>query len=106
MQRHQRWKSDSLFKDMRQRLIRGFLDVSIASLLVDKKIMTGYEIIVDLHRKYGTLYSPGTIYPILHQMQKKGLIDLSNSGRGKPYSFLYKARGLEMAPLIEKHLKI
>ncbi len=59
--------------------------MSIASLIADNNTMTGYEIIVDLHRKYDILFSPGTIYPILHQMEKKGLIVLSNSGRGKPY---------------------
>lgn len=83
--RFTRFKKESLYQDLRQRVLQAFLDISIASLLASKNDMTGYEIVLYLHQKHGILYSPGTIYPILRRMEKKELIKSRISGRGKPY---------------------
>ena len=58
-------KDKPLYEVLRERLLRSFLDIEIVSLLVSKEEVTGYEIVLFLHRKTGRLFSPRTIYPIL-----------------------------------------
>lgn len=78
-------KDKPLYEVLKERLLRSFLDIEIVSLLVSKEEVTGYEIVLFLHRKTGRLFSPGTIYPILHRMEKEGMIKSRIKGHRRPY---------------------
>lgn len=90
--RFRRFRGTPLHEELSQRLLQSFLDVVIASNLIAVGELTGYEIVLFLHGKYGVLYSPGTVYPILHGMAKRGLIKTQILGRRKPYVVTDKGR--------------
>lgn len=75
-----------------ERILRSFLDIEISSILISEEMMTGYDLVIYLYRKYGILFSPGTIYPILHGMEKEELIIRKISGRRRPYVMTEKGR--------------
>lgn len=43
----------------------------------------GYEIIAIVHKEFGVLLSPGTLYPLIHSLEAQGLIESSLMGGGK-----------------------
>ena len=53
--------------------VRGFMDVMILWLLF-KKPMHGYEIINKISDLTGLSFTPGSVYPLLYKLEKKGLI--------------------------------
>ena len=67
-------------KEVRERCVKSFLDVIIASILANKPSW-GYEIIANIHEKLHILLSPGAIYPVLYSMERKGLI-VKHNGDG------------------------
>jgi len=42
----------------------------------------GYEIIAIVHKEFGVLLSPGTLYPLIHSLEAQGLIESSPTGGG------------------------
>ena len=68
--------------------MKGFLSFSILWML-NKKNMTGAEIGLELEKRKGSKPSPGTIYPALKELKKKGLI---TSDKVKKYSLTKKGK--------------
>jgi PadR family transcriptional regulator PadR len=64
--------------------MRGMLSFLIMHLLSKKK-MYGSEIANEIAARKGDKPNPGTLYPTLKQMEKKGLIDSSEDGNRKVY---------------------
>jgi DNA-binding PadR family transcriptional regulator len=67
------------------------LDFIVLALAL-KKPMCGTEIMKAVLGKFGLLLSPGTIYPLLHSLEKRGLLEHEHSGKAKTYK---PARGKE-----------
>jgi len=44
--------------------------------------MYGYGIMATIHKEFGVLLSPGTLYPLLHSLEGSGLIE-SNHDMGR-----------------------
>lgn len=61
--------------------VKTFLDIVILSML-NGKSNYGYKIIATIHREFGVLLSPASLYPLLHILEDERLIE-SNSDRGK-----------------------
>ena len=61
-------------KEMHERIVKGFLDVAIMAKLVDGNLMSGYDVIAFVHKKFGTLLSSGTVYSVLYSMERNGLV--------------------------------
>jgi DNA-binding PadR family transcriptional regulator len=68
--------------------MRGFLSYLILWML-SRKNMKGSEIAEDIKARKGNRPSPGTIYPALKELKKKGLIAADNSKR---YSLTSKGK--------------
>lgn len=66
--------------------MKGFLSYLVIWEL-GKKNMTGAEISRELERRRGSKPSPGTIYPVLKELKKRGLI---KADRNKAYSLTNK----------------
>jgi len=66
--------------------MKGFLTYILLWML-SKKGMTGAELADELEKRRGTRPSPGTIYPALKELRKKGLITADD---GKVYSLTKK----------------
>ena len=68
--------------------MKGFLSYMILWMLSMKK-MTGAEIAGELEKRKGSRPSPGTIYPALKELKRKGLI---TSDKKKAYSLTRKGK--------------
>jgi len=68
--------------------MKGFL-AYIVLWSLGKRGMTGAELAEELRKRKGSKPSPGTIYPLLKEMKKAGIIE---SKSGKSYSLTKKGR--------------
>jgi len=90
---------EEVLNDIKARCVKTFLDIIIAFTLKIRGCLSGYKIIEHIYSKTKVLVSPSTLYPVLHQMEDKSLIEkLQVDGRGGVYkltrkgeSWLYKA---------------
>jgi DNA-binding PadR family transcriptional regulator len=57
----------------RERSVRNFLDLHVLHLLQEDD-RHGYEILQELDERTQTQISPGTLYPLLYELEKEGLI--------------------------------
>jgi DNA-binding PadR family transcriptional regulator len=77
--------------------MRGMLSFLILWLL-SKRDMYGQELAKEIGKRKGTKPNPGTIYPALRELKKKGLIELKKEGRITNYRITEKGRkGIETA---------
>lgn len=56
--------------------VKTFLDIVVLALL-NGKPMYGYKIIAAIHKEFGVLLSPGSLYPLLHVLEDRKLIEAS-----------------------------
>jgi DNA-binding PadR family transcriptional regulator len=68
--------------------MKGFLSYIILWML-GKKSMNGAELSKELERRRGARPSPGTLYPALKELRRKGLI---SAGEKKAYSLTKEGR--------------
>ncbi|MFB0500946.1 MAG: PadR family transcriptional regulator [Candidatus Bathyarchaeia archaeon] len=71
--------------------MRGMLSFLILWLL-SKKPMYGQELAEEIGKRRGTKPNPGTIYPALKQLKKRGLIRSKKEGRVTNYRITEKGR--------------
>jgi PadR family transcriptional regulator PadR len=57
----------------RERFVRSFLDWVILSIL-RRKPTYGYEMITTISEEFHLFISPGSLYPILYNMERSGLV--------------------------------
>jgi len=84
-------KIEKNLKEVKKRILRGFLDVVIACLLAEKPSW-GYEIISEIHNKFHILLSPGIIYSVLYSMEKEGYIKAYEECRRRFYEITDRGR--------------
>jgi len=79
----------------RQRLRRG--DVRAAVLvLLDESPRNGYQIIQELSERSNGAWrpSPGSVYPILQQLEDEGLVEIASTVSGKTYNLTDSGKAL------------
>ena len=60
--------------------------------------MNGQEIAAELGKMRGTTPTPGTLYPALKELRKKGLVSMEKKGRTTTYTLSTEGKeGLEKA---------
>ena len=59
---------------------------------VNGSSMYGYEIMALIHREFGVLLSPGTLYPLLHLLENKGLMVSNTDGSKIVYKISLKGK--------------
>jgi DNA-binding PadR family transcriptional regulator len=59
-----------------ERHLKTCLDIAIMAILTGESAH-GYEIIATLHKEFGILLSPGSLYPLLHCLEDDKLIESS-----------------------------
>ena len=65
--------------------------------LLSEKPRHGYDTINEIGRRLGKRPSAGQIYPLLQNMRKKGLVNVSIHGRKKTYALTPKGKSLSKA---------
>jgi DNA-binding PadR family transcriptional regulator len=72
--------------------IKGHLKIIVLKLL-EKQNLTGYGIINEINTKTGFWKpSPGSIYPLMNELHKKGLVGIKKEKNQKIYSVTEKGR--------------
>lgn len=86
-----------------ERFVKEYLDMVVLAFLVSKP-MCGVDIIDEIHRSFNVLLSPGTIYPLLHELEGKGLLSCEYRVKKKVYS---PAEGREpvIHTILSEHLQ-
>jgi DNA-binding PadR family transcriptional regulator len=67
------------------RHVKAFLDLLILAIL-NGRPMYGYKIIAAIHKEFGVLLSPGSLYPLLHTLEKKRMVESQFQGGRIIYS--------------------
>ncbi|MFH1327617.1 MAG: PadR family transcriptional regulator [Candidatus Bathyarchaeota archaeon] len=88
----------------KDKCVRNFLELIVLRALQDKPLC-GYGIISNIHEKHNTLFSPGTVYPILTTLEKDKFIVNVGNKKKKIYSLTYEGRDT-VANLFKAYMKI
>ncbi len=72
-------------------MIKTFLDIIVLAML-NGEPKYGYKLIGELHKAFGVLLSPGTLYPLLYHLKKDGLIEVTLFNRRKIYRLTDKGQ--------------
>lgn len=67
-------KNARLEERITEKHVKTFLDIVILAML-NGEPMYGYKIIAAIHREFGTLLSPGSLYPVLHALEDNKLLE-------------------------------
>lgn len=74
-----------------ENLVKSFLDIIVLAML-NGEPTHGYKIIANLHRTFGVLLSPGTLYPLLYRLEAEKLVDVREVKRRKLYKLTVRGR--------------
>lgn len=69
------------WKGITEKHVKSFLDIVVLAML-NGEPMYGYKIVANIHKEFGILLSSGSIYPLLHYLEDKRLIE-SDFRKGK-----------------------
>ena len=86
-----------------QRFVKDDLEPIVLALML-RGPMCGTDIIKTIHGKFGVLLSPGTIYPLLHDLEKKGLLKCEYGVKTKTYKPVEGAEE-RIRAMLEEHVK-
>jgi DNA-binding PadR family transcriptional regulator len=89
-----------ILKEMQRNITKHFLDTIILAELRNTSFLGGYDMLELVHKKFGFLMSPGTVYAFLYSMERKGLIK-GGLTEGKR-TYILTDRGAEAINAISK----
>jgi len=76
--------SISGLKERAGKYVKIALDLVILAIL-DGESMYGYKIMATIHKEFGVLLSPGSLYPLLHSLEEKKLVESHVEGGKRVY---------------------
>lgn len=71
--------------------VKTSLDLVILAIL-NGNPMYGYKIMAAIHKEFGVLLSPGSLYPLLHLLEEKKLVESHAEGGKKVYAATSEGR--------------
>lgn len=86
-----------------ERFVKEYLDMVVLALIVSKP-MCGIDIIDVVHKNFNVLLSPGTIYPLLHELEERGLLEYEYKIKKKIYRPA-KGSEAEIHSILNEHLQ-
>jgi len=94
-------------KEVSNKLMKGLLDLIILQFLSNQP-MHGYQVITKIRKNYGVYFGPSTIYPLLGNLEKKGLVksewNMNSERPRKMYSLT--SNGQSMLSFTEESLNL
>jgi PadR family transcriptional regulator PadR len=82
------------------RHVKAFLDLLILAML-NGRPMYGYKIIAAVHKEFGVLLSPGSLYPLLHALEERGMVESQFQGGRIFYSVTSNGKKIFQNTVIE-----
>jgi DNA-binding PadR family transcriptional regulator len=89
--------------DSIKKMVKDNLEAIILAL-IQRKAMCGSDIIGTIHIEFNVLLSPGTVYPMLHSLQKRGLLTFVKEGKEKIYTSAEDSEP-EIRRLVHEHIQ-
>ncbi len=83
--------TNSIAEKYMVRFVKNYLDMIVLALILKRK-MCGTDIIKSIQKSFGVLLSTGTVYPLLHDLEEKGLLDCEYGIRRRYKKKVYKAK--------------
>ena len=71
--------------------VKTTLDLVVLAIL-NGRPMYGYKIMADIHKEFGVLLSPGSLYPLLHLLEEKKLVESRVESGKKVYEATNEGR--------------
>jgi len=71
-----------LSPELGRKYVKRFMDIVVLAMLKQTP-MHGYDLIAAIHDRFHILVGPGALYPVLHSLEKEGLITGRLSGSRK-----------------------
>jgi len=78
-----------VLREMRERIVKNFLDVIVLTKLGGSEALGGYDVIKLVNNKFGFLVSTGSAYAVLYSLERDGLIK-GRSSRKRVYTLTDK----------------
>ncbi|MGD0645166.1 MAG: PadR family transcriptional regulator [Candidatus Bathyarchaeia archaeon] len=75
---------------LEKKIIKNFTDLLILKHLQKYPLVSGYEILNYLRRKFDIPFSPGTIYNAVYSLERHGLIKGNGNEAGRKYKLTNK----------------
>jgi len=73
------------------RFVKNYLDMIVLALVLKRK-MCGTDVIKSIQKSFGVPLSTGTVYPLLHDLEEKGLLDCEYGIRRRYKKKVYKPK--------------
>jgi DNA-binding PadR family transcriptional regulator len=71
--------------DEKRKLLKAFSDIAILEELTKGEPLSASDIIVFFHKNYDIRMSPGTLYPILYRLERRGYIKVMADKKTRLY---------------------
>lgn len=75
----------NIFHELRERIVRDFLDITVLAELKKGRPMSGYDVIGFLNEKFRLVMSSGTVYNTLYALEREGVIEGQQTGKKRVY---------------------
>lgn len=79
-------------KEVKMRIVKDFLDIIVLLEMKNRSGLSGYDIIVLVNARFGTLISSGTVYSVMYSLERKGFVKGVSNGRKTGYTLTEKGR--------------
>lgn len=87
------------------RFVKNYLDMIVLALIMKKK-MCGMDILKCIKKSFDVSLSTGTLYPLLHDLERKGLLDCDYGIRRRYKKKIYKPKDEELIEeILREHLQ-
>ncbi len=87
------------------RFVKNYLDMIVLALILKKK-MCGTDILKCIKTSFDVSLSTGTLYPLLHDLEQKGLLDCDYGIRRRYKKKIYKPKDEELIEeILHEHLQ-
>ena len=78
-------ENKTLGREMRERIVKSFLDVIVLVNLRDGSPMVGNKVIKIIHKRFDIMMSSGTVYSFLYSLERDGYIKGAFKRRKRVY---------------------
>lgn len=82
--------ASDLVDKLHRKTVKNFMDILILGEM-KKSLVSGYDVITIIHKRFGILLSSGTVYSTLYSLERRGLIRGTWNNRKRVYALTEKA---------------
>jgi len=97
--------ANNISEEYMMRFVKNYLDMIVLALVLKEK-MCGTDIIKSIQGSFNVSLSTGTIYPLLHDLEEKGLLDCEYGIRRRYKKKIYKPKDEQkVKDILSEHLQ-